>query len=258
MKRKNADIHDTEASWPSNGYSKDQAKEGDKNMNEEWFGIAAKGPTDSNGLYTLYPRASYYALKKAHSFNPFNNNLIALESHFKDINLMDAVLRARGDKAAVGGKEKLRISNLQAKFTTFNTGGNLLTTPQFSDGTGQTIPDRRGFDHMQSYFVGIEGNPTANLRAEVNFNILGNVAGNPIDDIFYENVGRPIQVDSPEGPVTLTDNNRLRVYNAEFEWKAKDFDMRGFYRTGHYHWGYEGDIFGIYPEANYGPKFRYL
>ena len=30
--------------------------------------------------------------------------------------------------------------------------------------------------------------------------------------------------------------------------------MRGFYRTGHYHWGYEGDFFGLYPEANYGPN----
>ena len=30
--------------------------------------------------------------------------------------------------------------------------------------------------------------------------------------------------------------------------------MRGFYRTGHYHWGYEGDLFGLYPEANYGPN----
>ena len=48
--------------------------------------------------------------------------------------------------------------------------------------------------------------------------------------------------------------NRVQVYNAEYEWNAKDFDLRGFYRTGHYHWGYEGDFFGLYPEANYGPN----
>ncbi|MBG7611433.1 glycosidase, partial [Polaribacter sp. BAL334] len=92
------------------------------------------------------------------------------------------------------------------------------------------------------------------MKAEVNFNILGNVAGNPIDDIFYENVGRPVTVNSDNGNLTLTDNNRLRVYNASFEWKAENFDMRGFYRTNHYHWAYEGDIFGLYPEANYGPN----
>ncbi|MFY9242401.1 MAG: glycoside hydrolase family 2 TIM barrel-domain containing protein [Polaribacter sp.] len=252
--RKNADVHDTKANWPSNGYSRDQAKPGDKNMNEEWFGIAAKGPTDVRGLYTLYPRASYYALKEAHQFNPFASSYADFQSHFAKINLMDAVLRARGDRAALGDNQKIKLSNLRAEFTTFNTGGSLLTTPEFSDGSGQTYPDRRGFDHMQSYYVGVAGKPSENMSAEVNFNILGNVAGNPIDDIFYENVGRPIQVDSPNGVVTLTDNNRLRVYNAEFEWNAKDFDMRGFYRTGHYHWGYEGDLFGLYPEAYYGPN----
>ena len=36
---------------------------GENNMNEEWFGICAKGPTNTRGLYTLYPRAAYYALK---------------------------------------------------------------------------------------------------------------------------------------------------------------------------------------------------
>ena len=42
-----------------------------------------------------------------------------------------------------------------------------------------------GFDHMQSYFIGVEGNPSSSMRANVNFNILGHVAENPIDEIFY-------------------------------------------------------------------------
>ncbi|MFK8059812.1 MAG: glycoside hydrolase family 2 TIM barrel-domain containing protein [Polaribacter sp.] len=252
--RKNADIHDTKASWPSNGYGKDQAKPDDKNMNEEWFGIAAKGPTDIRGLYTLYPRAAYYALKEAHELNIFESTQVAVQNHFKNINLMGAVLKARGDKAAVGGNQKLRLSNMRAEFTTFNTGGSLLTTPNTVDPASTAYPDRLGFDHMQSYYIGVQGNPSADMRAEVNFNVLGNVAGNPIDDIFYENVGRVTTVNSDNGNVALTDNNRMRVYNASFEWNAKDFDMRGFYRTGHYHWGYEGDIFGLYPEANYGPN----
>ncbi len=52
----------------------------------------------------------------------------------------------------------------------------------------------------------------------------------------------------------MPDINRLNIYQGEFEWNAKDFDLRGFYRTGHYHWQYEGDLFGFYPEANYGPN----
>ena len=107
---------------------------------------------------------------------------------------------------------------------------------------------------MQSYFIGVEANPTSNMRANVNFNILGNVADNPIDEIFYENTGRSISVNTDDGNVEITDPNRVKIYNAEFDWNAKEFNLRGFYRTGHYHWSYEGDFFGLYREANYGPN----
>jgi len=95
----NLDKHDNNASWASGGYFRDFVK-GQNNMNEEWFGIAAKGPTDEKGLYRLSPRAAYFALKKAHQFNPYDNGATAkkLEGHFEDIKLDDAVLEARGDK----------------------------------------------------------------------------------------------------------------------------------------------------------------
>ena len=47
---------------------------------------------------------------------------------------------------------------------------------------------------MQSFYIGVEGNPTSNMTANVDFNVLGNVALNPIDEIFYENRGRPVTV----------------------------------------------------------------
>jgi hypothetical protein len=254
---KNLDVHDNNASWPNGGYYMD-LEPGRNNMNEEWFGICAKGQTDSRGLYTLYPRAAYYALKEVHQLNPYGEGVTQdfLYNYFKNINVMDAVLRARGDKAALGGgdSEKLSISRLSAQFTTFNTGGSLITTPETEDPNANVFPNQLGFDHMQSYFVGIQGKPAANMRANVEFNILGNVAQNPINEIFYENVGRPVTVTGEEENIILADNNRLRVYQAEFEWKAKEFDLRGFYRTGHYHWAYEGDFFNLYPEANYGPN----
>jgi hypothetical protein len=252
---KNLDVHDTGASWSNGGYYLD-TENGSNNMNEEWFGITAKGPTNARGLYTLYPRAAYYSLKEAHQLNPYGEGIDAdfVANHFSKINLMDGVLRARGDKAAMGGGEKIKLSNMRAEFTTFNTGGNLITTPRQADPDANNYPDQLGFDHMQSYFIGVEGNPTSNMRASVNFNILGNVADNPIDEIFYENRGRPTTVNTDTGNVNIVDTERVKVYNAEFEWNTKDFDVRGFYRTGHYHWGYEGDLFGIYPESNYGPN----
>ncbi|WP_370477379.1 glycoside hydrolase family 2 TIM barrel-domain containing protein [Tamlana flava] len=256
--RENADVHDTNASWANGGYSIDLAP-GENNMNEEWFGICAKGPTSPRGLYELYPRAAYYALKEAHQLNPYEDGVDAdfIQNYFNNINLMDAVLRARGDKAALEAKGggKIKLSNLRAEFTTFSTGGSLITTPKTADPNSTVFPDELGFDHMQSFYIGVEGNPAPNMHADVNFNVIGNVASNPINEIFYENRGRPVSVRGEDGDVvTIPDINRLQVYSAEYEWKTKQADVRGFYRTGHYHWGYEGDFFGLYPEANYGPN----
>lgn len=254
---KNLEVHDNNASWSNGGYPFD-FKEGQNNMNEEWFGICAKGPVNSRGLYELYPRAAYYAIKEVHRISPYDEGVTAdnLNEYFKNINLMDAVLRARSDKAALGGKEGeiVKISNLRAEFTTFNTGGSLITTPNVADPDNVVYPNELGFDHMESYYIGVEGNPAPNMKANVNVNILGRVAENPINEIFYENRGRTQTVDTPDGPVVIGDNNRVQVYNASYSWNEKDFELRGFYRTGHYHWGYEGDIFALYPEANYGPN----
>ena len=64
-------------------------------MNEEWFGICAKGQTNPRGLYDLYPRAAYYALKEAHQLNPYAEGVTLefVQNHFKNIQLMDAVLK---------------------------------------------------------------------------------------------------------------------------------------------------------------------
>ena len=257
--RKNADIHDNNASWSNGGYSIDLAAPGANNMNEEWFGICAKGPTSPRGLYDLYPRAAYYALKEAHQLNPYQEGITATQvtNHFDNIQLMEAVLKARGDKAALQGASarKIELSTLRAELSTFNTGGTLITTPNNANPDTEVFPNQLGFDHMQSYYIGVKGQPSSNMRAEVNFNILGNVAQNPINEIFYENVGRPITITNANGEdVVITDNNRVRVYNASYEWNTKHADIRGFYRTGHGHWGYEGDFFGLYPDANYGPN----
>jgi len=253
--RENADVHDNNASWANGGYSIDLAP-GENNMNEEWFGICAKGQTNERGLYELYPRAAYYALKEAHQLNPYEAGVTGefVSNYFDNIQLMDAVLRARGDKAALVGEKngKVRISDMRMELTTFNTGGSLISTPKEADPDKLTYPNQLGFDHMESYYFGVEAKPSESVRANVTFNVLGNVANNPIDEIFYENTGRSREVKTGDGTLLLEDINRVKVHNADFSWNSKYFNLTGFYRTGHYHWGYEGDFFGLYPEANYG------
>ncbi len=119
---KNLDIHDANASWSNGGYSFDFVK-GKNNMNEEWFGICAKGATNAKGLYQLLPRTAYNTLKEVHQFNPFTDGmtLTSLNDHFKSIEPMDAILKAGNSKTASGvnskkitAKEILGNSNYQA------------------------------------------------------------------------------------------------------------------------------------------------
>lgn len=254
---KNLSVHDNNASWSNGGYQSDYV-EGQNNMNEEWFGICAKGPTNARGLYQLYPRAAYYALKKAHALDPYapGMTLESVQKHFDGILLMDAVLAARGDQAALLGQQsgKVHVSGVRFEMTTFSTGGDLITTPDDAVPGERSYPNELGFDHMQSFYADIEAKPTESVRGMVSFNVLGNVPENPIDEIFYENVGRARDVRTDEGSLTVSSLNRVRIYKANVSWNSRLFDLEGFYRTGHYHWGYEGDFFGLYPEANYGPN----
>ncbi|WP_282072206.1 glycoside hydrolase family 2 TIM barrel-domain containing protein [Polaribacter atrinae] len=82
------DIHDNHASWANGGYALDYVK-GANNMSEEWFGICAKGPTDTKGFYTLTPRAAYFALQKAHQLNPYAKGITTdlISKHFREIKI---------------------------------------------------------------------------------------------------------------------------------------------------------------------------
>lgn len=97
--KENLDIHDNNASWSSNGYNRDQVKPGDKNMNEEWFGICAKGPTNSMGLYELFPRAAFYALQVVHQLNPYDSGMTLnkVTDHFDNIEPMEALIKAQNE-----------------------------------------------------------------------------------------------------------------------------------------------------------------
>ncbi|ARV14429.1 glycoside hydrolase family 2 TIM barrel-domain containing protein [Polaribacter sp. SA4-12] len=98
----NLDKHDDNASWVGGGYDLDLIK-GNKNMNEEWFGICAKGPTNEKGLYTLQPRAAYYALKEAHQINPYSKGVTAdlIAKHFSKIKLSEALLKSTKNKTSL-------------------------------------------------------------------------------------------------------------------------------------------------------------
>ncbi len=257
---KNLDIHDTNASWANGGYKEDYV-EGQNNMNEEWWGICAKGQPDARGLFTEYPRTAYYVLQQAFKLEPYAaaTDRAAIDRWFADIDPDLLSFHYRNDSVAAAVPELLRarLTVLSMNFQTIGNGGTNITTPAID----KTI------DHMESFFVGFEAKPTDHVSASITLNVLGNVAANPIDEIYYESRGLPVQVQclplqgqptcvngttTSSAATVLADPERVKVYKAALSWEEPYFKLEGFFRTGHYHWGYEGDLFGLYREANYG------
>lgn len=70
----NLNVHDTHASWTNGGYKFDYHPS-NNNMNEEWFGVCAKGPINELGVYELYPRKAYYILQDMHRLEVYNSEV---------------------------------------------------------------------------------------------------------------------------------------------------------------------------------------
>jgi hypothetical protein len=57
-------VHDTESSWSNGSYYNDIKAPGNKNMNEEWFGIVALSPELENGINKRQLRKAYYVIRE--------------------------------------------------------------------------------------------------------------------------------------------------------------------------------------------------
>jgi hypothetical protein len=56
--------HDIESNWSNGSYYFDIKAAGNKNMNEEWFGIVVLSPELENGLNKRIPRKAYYVIRE--------------------------------------------------------------------------------------------------------------------------------------------------------------------------------------------------
>lgn len=233
------DVHNTDASWPNGGYAEDFVP-GGNNMNEEWFGIAAKDENDESGHYRVRPRTAYYVLQDVFTLNPYEATRDEIDAHFEAIVPMTyahryAALRA---EAQTDRLSRVRISNLR-----------LLLDSSGSSASGPVDrPDDFVIDHTESFWLDVETEPVHGVYGFLSLNVVGNVAQNRLDDIFYEQRA----VDDEGDAATVVD--RVGIYGAEVEIARPLATLRGFYRRGHTHWGYEGDFFGIYRETYYGPN----
>ena len=102
----NLNVHNEEANWTNKGYDLD-TKNNSKNMNEEWFGIAAKGFSNDEGLYQLYPRAAYYVLQRIHQINPYEKGITTkkIENKICKINQKKALKKGLKNKMLLESKQ---------------------------------------------------------------------------------------------------------------------------------------------------------
>ncbi len=241
------DIQDSTASWATAAYPHDFV-EGENNMNEEWFGIASKDMPDARGVFTVRPRPAYYLLQSAFTLDPYAADTTPekIKAHFGALEPLRFEPPYTADKAAALAERisRVRISRL-----------SLRLSSNFADSnSGAARPNEVTADSTQSAFVDVTAEPTSKIRARLSLNVLGNVARNRLNPIFYESRGRSSTTAEPGEAVQPTGLDRVAIYQAEFEIDEPWYLAKGFYRTGHYHWADEGDFFGLYPEANYGPN----
>jgi beta-galactosidase len=235
----NLEVHDTHASWGNGGYVEDFAA-GRNNMNEEWFGINAKGPSDADGHYRLYPRPAYYALGAAWQLDPYTPGLatVGIRDHFSAI---EPAVWLPTYEAAIATGEASRLTRAYVRDLRVD-----LWTFTSQDTRSADVPS---FDHQEMAVIDLGVRPVAGLEAHAAVSVLGNVASNQIDEISYETRGRDL---ATSDGTDLSALERVRLYQMGATWDMPSFRLSAYHRTGHFHWGYQGDLFGLYREANYG------
>ncbi|MBT8105517.1 MAG: hypothetical protein HKP05_07740 [Woeseiaceae bacterium] len=256
LQEENLDTQDNNASWSNQAYLFDWA-EGKNNMNEEWFGIAALGTPNSDGVYTARPRMAYDVLKDIWGMDPYLNKKAAFNQAINDMNMDYLELKGevRQLKSEVEeGKAKLgfKSGRVQAEFVM--RGSEVSTDEEGEDGIT--------FEDGQMVFLDFEFQPTQDLEGQFTLNVLGNVANKQPLEFVYGDRGLPfvgfdvveldIGTDEPIELIRRTDlssGERVEIYDFEATYKGADFDLTAFYHTPRFHWGYEGDFFGLVREA---------
>ena len=246
----NLDVHDTNASWVTAAYPHDYV-EGRNNMNEEWWGLAAKNWPDANNFASVTPRTAYYVLREAFALDPYAATTSAdvIAQHFGSIRVSDHIHHYATGRALseVERLSAVRLSNVRMHYESSVSRGN----EQTERGKKQLL------GHTESFWTDFEINPKPGVSAKLSLHGVGAVAQNRLDNIFYETRALETvvpELGEPPSREVRKIEDRFAVYRGEFTIEQPEFALNGFFRTGHFHWGYEGDFFGLYPEANYGPN----
>lgn len=247
----NLDKQDNNASWSNQGYLFDWAA-GKNNMNEEWFGVTALGLPNSDGVYAARPRMAYDVLSEVFALDPYTAGKAGINAMFANMDV--GLYELKGDV------RQLKADNSEGKRLLRFTGGDIRT--EFAlRGTEEEIridgEDAVEFSDGQMLFLDFAFQPTEDFEGQFSLNILGNVAKKRPLEFTYGDRGLELTLKTEalvgeefvERKVTIKDNERVEIYDFGANYRGQHFDMEAFYHTPRYHWGYEGDFFGLVREA---------
>ena len=251
----NLDVQDTNASWSNQAYPFDWA-EGKNNMNEEWFGITALGLPNADGVYEARPRMAYDVLTEVFSVDPYGADKGGTDQMFSQMDVNRYQLQ--------GDVRQLKAENLERDRKLQLTGGE-IRGEMVLRGLEQDIKERgengAQFSDGQMVFLDFAFEPNENLDGQFSINVLANVADKRPLEYTYGDRGLPYSVlaydqESPNvggervgSDLRVRDNERIEIYDFNAKYRGELFDIEAFYHTPRYHWGYEGDFFGLVHEA---------
>lgn len=245
----NLSVHDKNASWSNQGYLFDWA-EGKNNMNEEWFGINALGLRNADGVYTARPRMAYDVLADVFAINPYGTRKREINNTFANANM--ELYALRGDVRRLKAVED--EANRKLQFTGGEIRGEMALR-----GYDQDLEEdgRNGqeFSDGQMLFLDFAFQPTQNITGQFSVNVLANVANKRPFEYTYGDRGSPVTVVTRDGntgavnETTVRDSERVEIYDFNAKYQGEHVDIEAFYHIPRFHWGYEGDHFGLMRET---------
>ena len=245
----NLDVHDRNASWANGGYTYDYV-EGQNNMNEEWWGITRLGPMNGDGVYVAEPRAAYYVLAEIWGIDPYKQKTAAINTDIQAIDMDLSLMKAEVIMLKSESEEKKKFAL---------TGGSLameFVGNAFSSDIKEEGEDAVQNSNGQMVFMDFEFNPSKDITGQFSINVLGNVPNRTME-FQYGDRGRSYNTiaeeeildDAPVSVKTISDNERVEIYDYNGTYTSDSYDLETFYHTPRFHWGYEGDYFGLLRET---------
>ncbi|MFZ4859135.1 MAG: glycoside hydrolase family 2 TIM barrel-domain containing protein [Desulfuromonadaceae bacterium] len=226
LQTENLLIHDKNASWSNGGYSFDYVA-GENNMNEEWYGIVALERPNDVGVSEARPRMAYYTLQKIFQIDPYRQDLKTINSSFERI-----------DMSSLAYESDLRsLKQTQTQNKSLYLAGGNVRMDFVSNAKDKDI--RENGKEAQNYSQGVMGfldfgfQPSSKLTGDFSVNYINTIPDRVLEEFYGK----------------TRNKNSIELYNFNSTLKTDAADITTFYHTPRYHWGYEGDFYGLLKET---------